>query len=155
VASHGNSWQWWAEHEREQQALALVRRIDQLIADQPAHVLIGGDVTAGPQTASVRFLTGRESPEGYSTAYRDCWESVHGEGSSAASITGRRWASTTAAWCSTRRWTETFPSDHYAVLADLSPADTSRTLTQGPTSSAGGSSGRRHASLHSGARTWP
>ena len=38
VGSHGNSWAWWAERERELQAVAVVRRIEELVADGPAHV---------------------------------------------------------------------------------------------------------------------
>ena len=79
VASHGPSWPWWAERERELQALALVRRVEELIADRPAHVLVGGDFNAGPDAASVRLFTGRQSLDGVSTAYRDCWESAHGD----------------------------------------------------------------------------
>jgi endonuclease/exonuclease/phosphatase family metal-dependent hydrolase len=78
VASHGPSWAWWAEAERELQALAVVRRIEELVAGQPAHVVVGGDFNATPDTASMWFWTGRRSLDGTSTAYRDCWESVHG-----------------------------------------------------------------------------
>jgi endonuclease/exonuclease/phosphatase family metal-dependent hydrolase len=78
VACHGNSWAWWAERERELQALALLRRIEELVADRPAHVVVGGDFNATPDTASMRVFTGRQSLDGFSTAYRDCWESVHG-----------------------------------------------------------------------------
>ena len=79
VGSHGNSWAWWAERERELQAVAVVRRIEELLAGRPAHVVLGGDFNAEPSTSSMRFLTGRTSLEGLSTAYRDAWESVHGE----------------------------------------------------------------------------
>src|SRR5215211_1759603 len=79
VGSHGNSWAWWAERERELQAVAVVRRIEELVADHPAHVVLGGDFNAEPQTSSMRFLTGRASLEGLSTAYRDAWEGVHGD----------------------------------------------------------------------------
>jgi endonuclease/exonuclease/phosphatase family metal-dependent hydrolase len=79
VGSHGNSWAWWAERERELQAVAVVRRIEQLVDDAPAHVVLGGDFNAEPHTSSMRFLTGRQSLDGLSTAYRDVWESVHGE----------------------------------------------------------------------------
>jgi endonuclease/exonuclease/phosphatase family metal-dependent hydrolase len=79
VACHGDSWAWWAERERELQALALLRRIEELVADEPAHVVIGGDFNATPETASMRLFTGRQSLDGFSTAYRDCWESVHGD----------------------------------------------------------------------------
>jgi endonuclease/exonuclease/phosphatase family metal-dependent hydrolase len=78
VVSHGPSWAWWAEAERELQALAVVRRIEELVAGQPAHVVVGGDFNATPDTASMWFWTGRRSLDGTSTAYRDCWESVHG-----------------------------------------------------------------------------
>jgi len=79
VASHGPSWAWWAEAERELQALAVVRRIEELVAGDPAHVVVGGDFNAAPDTSSMRFWTGRQSLDGRSTAYRDCWESVHGQ----------------------------------------------------------------------------
>jgi endonuclease/exonuclease/phosphatase family metal-dependent hydrolase len=77
VGSHGNSWAWWAERERELQAVAVVRRIDELLAARPAHVILGGDFNAEPQTSSMRFFTGRTSLEGISTAYGDAWENVH------------------------------------------------------------------------------
>lgn len=79
VGSHGNSWAWWAERERELQAVAVVRAIEELLAENPAHVVLGGDFNAEPQASSMRFLTGRASLEGVSTAYRDVWESVHGD----------------------------------------------------------------------------
>lgn len=78
VVSHGPSWEWWAEHERELQAVAVVRLVETLVSDEPAHVLVGGDFNAEPQASSMRFWTGRQSLDGVSTAYRDCWESVHG-----------------------------------------------------------------------------
>ncbi len=76
---HGASWAWWAERERELQAVAVVRRLEELVADEPAHVVVGGDFNATPETSSLRFWTGRASLEGISTAYRDAWESVHGD----------------------------------------------------------------------------
>ena len=79
VVSHGPSWPWWSELERELQALAVVRRIEELVADDPAHVVVGGDFNAEPTASSMRFWTGRQSLDGTSTAYRDCWESVHGD----------------------------------------------------------------------------
>ena len=79
VASHGASWPWWAERERELQALAVVRRVEELVADEPAHVVVGGDFNATPDTSSMQFWTGRRSLDGLSTAYRDAWESMHGD----------------------------------------------------------------------------
>jgi endonuclease/exonuclease/phosphatase family metal-dependent hydrolase len=43
MASHGPSWPW-SEVERELQALAVVRRIEELVADDPVHVVVGGGV---------------------------------------------------------------------------------------------------------------
>jgi endonuclease/exonuclease/phosphatase family metal-dependent hydrolase len=79
VGSHGSSWAWWAERERELQAVAVAGRLEELVAEQAAHVVLGGDFNAEPQTSSMRFLTGRQSLEGFSAAYRDAWESVHGD----------------------------------------------------------------------------
>ena len=79
LVSHGNYLPWWAERERELQAVAVVRRLQELVADEPAHVVVGGDMNAEPTASSMQFWTGRRSLEGTSTAYRDCWESVHGE----------------------------------------------------------------------------
>jgi endonuclease/exonuclease/phosphatase family metal-dependent hydrolase len=79
MVSHGPSWPWWSEVERELQALAVVRRIEELVADNPVHVVVGGDFNAEPAASSIRFWTGRQSLDGTSTAYRDCWESVHGD----------------------------------------------------------------------------
>jgi endonuclease/exonuclease/phosphatase family metal-dependent hydrolase len=79
VACHGNSWARWAERERELQAVAVVRRLEELVGDGPAHVVVGGDFNAPPDSSSMRFWTGRTSLEGVSTAYRDAWESVHGD----------------------------------------------------------------------------
>src|SRR5690349_18135820 len=80
VGSHGSSWAWWAERERELQAVAVVRAVEELVAAGPEqHVVLGGDFNAEPQSSSMRFFTGRASLEGMSTAYRDAWESVHGD----------------------------------------------------------------------------
>jgi endonuclease/exonuclease/phosphatase family metal-dependent hydrolase len=79
MACHGSSWAWWAERERELQALAAARRIEELVVDDPAHVVVGGDFNATPDTTSMRFWTGRTSLDGTSVAYRDAWESARGE----------------------------------------------------------------------------
>jgi endonuclease/exonuclease/phosphatase family metal-dependent hydrolase len=149
VVCHGNSWPWWAERERELQAVAVVRRIDELVAGRPAHVVVGGDFNATADTASMRFWTGRQSLDGLSTAYRDCWESVHGDAPGwtvdpANPLTakdepgldrGRRIDyllvrcgdhGPALAITDCRRVLDApvqgvWPSDHYGVLADLAP----------------------------------
>ena len=71
---------WWAERERELQAVAVVRAVEDRVGDgRVRQVILGGDFNAEPQSSSMRFFTGRASLEGMSTAYRDAWESVHGD----------------------------------------------------------------------------
>jgi len=48
LVDHGPSWAWWAELERERQALAAAKLVEDLAADRPAHVVVGGDFNAGP-----------------------------------------------------------------------------------------------------------
>lgn len=79
MAFHGSSWAWWAERERELQAVSVARRIEELVADEPAHVVVGGDFNATPDTSSMRFWTGRSSLEDVSVAYRDAWASARGD----------------------------------------------------------------------------
>jgi endonuclease/exonuclease/phosphatase family metal-dependent hydrolase len=74
-ANHVPSWQLQFERERELQALAAARALEELEAD---HVVLAGDLTSDPEAANVRFLCGRQSLEGVSVCYRDAWESVHG-----------------------------------------------------------------------------
>jgi endonuclease/exonuclease/phosphatase family metal-dependent hydrolase len=52
MVCHGNSWAWWAERERELQAVAAVRHLEELVAEEPAHVVVGGDFNATPHTSS-------------------------------------------------------------------------------------------------------
>jgi endonuclease/exonuclease/phosphatase family metal-dependent hydrolase len=75
-ANHVPSWQLSFERERELQALAAARELEKLARDR--HVVLAGDFTADPDSAGVRFLTGRQSLDGTSACYRDAWESVHG-----------------------------------------------------------------------------
>jgi endonuclease/exonuclease/phosphatase family metal-dependent hydrolase len=66
------------EHVRERQALATASFVEDLVAgrtDLP--VVLMGDLNAGPDAASVRFLTGRQSLGGTSVRYEDAWEAVH------------------------------------------------------------------------------
>jgi len=72
---HVPSWQLQFEHERELQALAAARFVEELAGDR--HVIFAGDFTAEPESAGVRFLTGRQSLDGTSVCYRDAWESAH------------------------------------------------------------------------------
>ena len=73
--NHVPSWQLQYEHERELQALAAARFVEELAGDR--HVVFAGDFTADPDSAGVRFLTGRQSLDVTSVCYRDAWESAH------------------------------------------------------------------------------
>ena len=72
---HVPSWQLQFERERELQALAAARFVEELAGDR--HVIFAGDFTADPDSSGVRFLTGRQSLDGTSVCYRDAWESAH------------------------------------------------------------------------------
>jgi endonuclease/exonuclease/phosphatase family metal-dependent hydrolase len=64
------------ESERERQALAVHRRITAL-CDADIPVVLGGDLDAEPQSASLRFLTGLQSIDGESASYQRAWDVVH------------------------------------------------------------------------------
>ena len=66
------AWRPAAEAARERHALAL----SELDARhrQALPTVIAGDLNAGPDAASIRFLTGRQSLAGQSVCYYDAWE---------------------------------------------------------------------------------
>jgi endonuclease/exonuclease/phosphatase family metal-dependent hydrolase len=74
---HVPNWQVDFEHERELQALVAARFVQEHVAGRELHVVFAGDFTADPDSAGVRFLTGRQSLDGTSVCYRDAWDSVH------------------------------------------------------------------------------
>ena len=76
-ANHVPSWQLQFEHERELQALAAARFIEELVGSRDVHVVLAGDLTSDPDAANVRFVTGKQSLDGTSVCYRDAWEAVH------------------------------------------------------------------------------
>jgi endonuclease/exonuclease/phosphatase family metal-dependent hydrolase len=78
VVHHKAAYQLPLEHVRETQALATARFVEELVADRPdLPVVLLGDFNAGPDAASLRFLTGRQSLAGTSVRYEDAWEAVH------------------------------------------------------------------------------
>lgn len=76
-ANHVPNWQLNFEAERELQALAAARFLEELVEGRDAHVVLAGDFTSDPDAANVRFIAGRQSLDGTSVCYRDAWESVH------------------------------------------------------------------------------
>ncbi|MFH8292896.1 endonuclease/exonuclease/phosphatase family protein [Streptomyces sp. NPDC018059] len=71
------SWRLDAEAVRERQAVALGDLDARHRTDLPT--IIAGDFNAGPDAASIRYLTGRQSLAGRSVHYHDAWE-VAGDG---------------------------------------------------------------------------
>lgn len=78
IVHHKPNWQLNAEVIRERQALATARWIEELVAGRPdLPVVVLGDFDATPESASVRFWTGRQSLDGLSVRYEDAWAAVH------------------------------------------------------------------------------
>ena len=67
-----SSWRLAAESARERQAVALTDLDSRHRTDLPT--IIAGDFNATPDTASMRYLTGRQSIGGRSVCYHDAWE---------------------------------------------------------------------------------
>ena len=77
VVHHKPNWELDREHLRERQAVAVARFVEELVVDRAGlPVILLGDLDAGPDAASVRFLTGRQSLAGVSVRYEDAWEAV-------------------------------------------------------------------------------
>jgi endonuclease/exonuclease/phosphatase family metal-dependent hydrolase len=77
-AHHNPSWQLGFEHERELQAVAASRLVEDLLGKREAsHVVLAGDFDATPDAASVRFWRGLQSLGETSVCYRDAWESAN------------------------------------------------------------------------------
>ncbi|SCK25654.1 Metal-dependent hydrolase, endonuclease/exonuclease/phosphatase family [Streptomyces sp. WMMB 714] len=76
VAHHKPSWPYGCERERELQAVECARLVEGFARDGQ-HVVLLGDFDAEPESASIRFWTGRQSLEGVSVAYRDAWDALH------------------------------------------------------------------------------
>src|SRR5215203_3679954 len=79
-AHHNPLWQLGFEHERELQAVAASRLVEDLLGKREvSHVVLAGDFNAAPDSASVRFWRGLQSLGDTSVCYRDAWESTHPE----------------------------------------------------------------------------
>jgi len=71
------AWRLSAEAARERQAVAVTDLDARHRRELPT--IIAGDFNAGPDAASIRYLTGRQSLGGRSVLYHDAW-AVAGEG---------------------------------------------------------------------------
>jgi endonuclease/exonuclease/phosphatase family metal-dependent hydrolase len=80
VVHHKAAYQLQLEHVREEQALATARFVEEHVSDRPdLPFVLMGDLNAGPDAGSMRFLTGRQSLAGTSVRYKDAWEAVHAD----------------------------------------------------------------------------
>ena len=79
LLNHLPTWQLNFELERELQASAAARFVEERIGQRNIHVVLAGDLTDPPDAASVRLWSGRQSLHGTSVCYRDAWESTHGD----------------------------------------------------------------------------
>ncbi|MEU4191662.1 endonuclease/exonuclease/phosphatase family protein [Kribbella sp. NPDC026611] len=71
--NHLPDWQLTHEAERERQTVAVARFIEGLVGDSRVPVVVAGDMDATPDAASIRFWIGKQSLDGTSVCYRDCW----------------------------------------------------------------------------------
>jgi endonuclease/exonuclease/phosphatase family metal-dependent hydrolase len=76
-AHHKPTYQLGYARERELQAVASARFVETQVAGRDLHGVLLGDFDDTPDSASVRFLTGRQSLDQLSVAYRDAWEAAH------------------------------------------------------------------------------
>jgi endonuclease/exonuclease/phosphatase family metal-dependent hydrolase len=79
VVHHKPVYQLPYERERELHAVAAARLVERVVPDPSRHVVLLGDFDGRPDSAALRFWTGRQSCEGTSVCYHDVWESVHGD----------------------------------------------------------------------------
>lgn len=77
MANHFPDHQLDHERERRLQTVKVARRLEQLVRDQPGHVIVAGDLDADPAADSLRFWTGRHVIDDLSVAYRSATEAVH------------------------------------------------------------------------------
>jgi endonuclease/exonuclease/phosphatase family metal-dependent hydrolase len=77
LVNHFPHWQLSFERERELQAVAAARFVEEQVRHARRQVVLVGDFDADPAAASVRFWSGRQSLADISVCYRDAWESRH------------------------------------------------------------------------------
>lgn len=72
-AHQTTAFQWGHEYDRERQAIVAARFIEEHVAGRYVHVVVAGDFNAVPESASMRFWSGRQSLDGTSVCYQDAW----------------------------------------------------------------------------------
>jgi endonuclease/exonuclease/phosphatase family metal-dependent hydrolase len=77
IANHFPDYQLDHERERRVQSGAAARRLEELVAQAPGHVVVAGDLDADSASDSLRFWTGRHVIDDVSVCYRSAWEATH------------------------------------------------------------------------------
>ncbi|HTK12004.1 MAG TPA: endonuclease/exonuclease/phosphatase family protein [Ktedonobacteraceae bacterium] len=77
LVNHFPNWQLNFEYERELQAVAAARVVEERARLRTQQVVLVGDQDAAPDATSIRFWSGRQSLFEMSVCYRDVWESTH------------------------------------------------------------------------------
>jgi endonuclease/exonuclease/phosphatase family metal-dependent hydrolase len=72
----GPGYQLDRERERRVQSVAAARRLEELVAQAPGHVVVAGDLDADSASDSLRFWTGRHVIDDVSVCYRSAWEAT-------------------------------------------------------------------------------
>lgn len=67
------SWEFDGERERELQAVVLAKMVARHARREGFPPILAGDFDATPDSASIRFLTGKQSLNGMSVYYADAW----------------------------------------------------------------------------------
>jgi endonuclease/exonuclease/phosphatase family metal-dependent hydrolase len=70
-ANHNPNFQLDFEYERELQAVAAARAIEELVGQRRLHVVVAGDFDSSPEAANARFWRGLQSLDGTSVCYRE------------------------------------------------------------------------------------
>jgi endonuclease/exonuclease/phosphatase family metal-dependent hydrolase len=151
LANHTNSWQLGHEYEREVQAVTAARALAGLAGASGRHTLLAGDFNASPDAASMRFWRGLQSLAGVSVSYRDAWQTLHPDDPGHTfslrnpNLSAGTWPQETGrridyllvrcvghgptlnvarcALLADRPVDGVWPSDHFGVVADLTPPD--------------------------------
>jgi endonuclease/exonuclease/phosphatase family metal-dependent hydrolase len=77
VANHFPDYQLDHERERRLQTVTAARRLEELVAESPGHVVVAGDLDGDVASDSLRFWTGRHVIDDTSVCYRSAWEATH------------------------------------------------------------------------------
>lgn len=71
LVNHFPDYQPGHEYEREVQMLTAARHIEHRVTERETHVILAGDLDAGTDAASLRFLSGKQSLGAMSVCYRN------------------------------------------------------------------------------------